>query len=152
MSAVPDLRILADNVSERLGIFSFYMPSIHYNLIVKLLSDRFGIQVRGGCDCAGTYGHYLLNLSYDESKTFTQKIIHKDQSAKPGWVRLSFHPTSTDKDVIFMADSLKQIRNNYKVWSEDYTYNKHTNEFTHKAGSEGYTRAESFFAMNDFVD
>jgi selenocysteine lyase/cysteine desulfurase len=151
LGKVPDLRILADDVRERLAIFSFYMPSIHYNLIVKLLSDRFGIQVRGGCDCAGTYGHYLLNVSYNESKLITDKISNKDQSAKPGWVRLSFHPTTTDLELLFIADALKQIRKNYANWSSDYTYNKHTNEFIYKNGSEGFTKAESFFTMNDLV-
>jgi selenocysteine lyase/cysteine desulfurase len=58
------VHILADNVRHRLGVISFYMTGIHYNLIVKILSDRFGIQVRGGCACAGTYGHYLLHVSH----------------------------------------------------------------------------------------
>jgi selenocysteine lyase/cysteine desulfurase len=148
---VPDLTILADNVDKRLGILSFYITDIHYNLAVKLLSDRFGIQVRGGCDCAGTYGHYLLNLTYDQSKMFTVKINHRDQSEKPGWVRLSLHPTMTDQEIFFIADALKQIRNNYKEWSSDYSYNKHTNEFVYKKGPDGFTKAESFFLMKDFV-
>jgi selenocysteine lyase/cysteine desulfurase len=68
---VPGLHILADNTEDRLGIISFYIDSIHYNLIVKLLSDRFGVQVRGGCVCAGTYGHYLLNSSFAVYKCYS---------------------------------------------------------------------------------
>ena len=59
---IPSLHILADNIGHKLGAISFYVDGIHYNLIVKLLNDRFGVQVRGGCSCAGTYGHYLLHV------------------------------------------------------------------------------------------
>ncbi len=59
MVKIPGIKILADNVTDRLGVFSFYFNDIHFNLAVKLLNDKFGIQVRGGgCACAGTYGHF----------------------------------------------------------------------------------------------
>ncbi|MEI7490376.1 MAG: aminotransferase class V-fold PLP-dependent enzyme [Bacteroidota bacterium] len=129
LGKVKGLHILADNVSERLGVISFYMDSIHYNLLVSLLSDRFGIQVRGGCACAGTYGHYLLDVSYEKSKKITDSISNGDLSAKPGWVRLSLHPTMKDKEVVYIADALLQISRNHKEWGSDYNYDKHTNEF-----------------------
>ncbi|MBI4427591.1 MAG: aminotransferase class V-fold PLP-dependent enzyme, partial [Ignavibacteriales bacterium] len=50
---IPGVQILADNLSHRIGIISFFIDGVHYNLVVKLLNDRFGIQVRGGCSCAG---------------------------------------------------------------------------------------------------
>ncbi len=71
---IPHLHILADEFEDRLGVFSFYIDHVHYNLVVKLLNDLAGIQVRGGCTCAGTYGHYLLNVSYEQSKRITEKI------------------------------------------------------------------------------
>ena len=129
LATVPGLHILADNVSDRLGVISFYIDSIHYNLVVSFLSDRFGIQVRGGCACAGTYGHYLLDVSYEKSQKITNSISSGDLSEKPGWVRLSLHPTMTDHEVVYIADALRQISRNHKEWSNDYTYNKHTNEF-----------------------
>ena len=89
---VPGIHILADNVEDRMGVISFYHEQIHFNLLVRLLSDRFGIQVRGGCVCAGTYGHYLLEVSYARSKEITDKINHGDLSEKPGWVRWSLAP------------------------------------------------------------
>jgi len=134
---VSDLHILANNVENRLGVISFYIDSIHYNLIVKLLSDRFGIQVRGGCVCAGTYGHYLLNVSYDKSKKITDKINLGDLSEKPGWVRLSIHPTMKDEELHYIVDALKQIQKNQLEWGKDYTYNKNTNEFRYKKSSDG---------------
>jgi selenocysteine lyase/cysteine desulfurase len=131
MDKIPGLHILADNQRKRLGIISFYFDDIHYNLVVKLLSDRYGVQVRGGCACAGTYGHYLLDVSYEHSKSITELINHGDLSQKPGWIRLSLHPTMTDAELKFIMKALSEIRENHKTWSEDYMYNKHTNEFKH---------------------
>jgi selenocysteine lyase/cysteine desulfurase len=132
MRKIPNLHILADNIEDRLGIMSFYIEDIHYNLFVRLLSDRFGIQVRGGCACAGTYGHYLLNVTYNQSREITQKINSGDLSTKPGWIRLSLHPTMTTDDLYFTADAIKKIGKNYKKWAQDYSYDKYTNEFTNK--------------------
>jgi len=129
LSGIPGLHILADSIRDRLGVISFYIKGIHYNLAVSLLSDRFGIQVRGGCACAGTYGHYLLDVSYEMSKEITQKISSGDLSEKPGWIRLSLHPTMTIDEVDYICDALRQVVKHHKKWQSDYTYNKHTNEF-----------------------
>ncbi|MBM3435652.1 MAG: aminotransferase class V-fold PLP-dependent enzyme [Bacteroidetes bacterium] len=132
MSKVPGIHILADNVTDRLGAISFYIEGIHYNLLVKLLNDRFGIQVRGGCACAGTYGHYLLDVSYEHSHRITELISSGDLSVKPGWVRLSLHPTMTGEEMMIFADALRQIVKNVRTWEQDYDYNKRKNEFTNK--------------------
>lgn len=129
---VNGLRLLADNIEERLGVVSFYMENIHYNLIVRLLSDRFGIQVRGGCACAGTYGHYLLEVSYDESQEITRRINSGDLSDKPGWVRISIHPTTTNMEVDHLLEAINLITKNIELWEKDYTYNNKTNEFIFK--------------------
>lgn len=126
------LHILAENQPDRLGIISFYIDGLHYNLVVKLLSDRFGIQVRGGCACAGTYGHFLLDVTYEKSKTITELINHGDLSQKPGWIRLSLHPTMYDEELEFILDAIEQIALIGADWATDYSYDKHTNEFTHK--------------------
>jgi len=129
---ISDLNILADNIKLRLGIISLYIEGIHFNLVVKLLNDRFGIQVRGGCACAGTYGHYLLNVSYEDSHSITSLINSGDLSKKPGWIRLSLHPTMTDKELDYVIDALVQIRKNHIGWGKDYIYNRKANEFRHK--------------------
>lgn len=131
MDKIPGIRILANNHRKRLGVISFYYTDIHYNLAVKLLSDRYGIQVRGGCACAGTYGHFLLDVSYEHSKSITDLINHGDLSQKPGWVRLSLHPTMTNAELEFIINALSEIDKNHKIWGEDYAYNKHNNEFKH---------------------
>jgi selenocysteine lyase/cysteine desulfurase len=136
LRTVPGLHILADNVEERLGVISFYIERIHYNLLVKILNDRFGIQVRGGCACAGTYGHYLLDVSYESSHEITQRINSGDLSIKPGWVRLSLHPTMTDQELDFVCDALDQISKNISSWAGDYIYDKRKNEFRHRSEPE----------------
>lgn len=148
MRTIPNIHILADNVEQRLGVISFYIDNIHYNLIVKLLSDRFGIQVRGGCVCAGTYGHYLLNVSYAKSKTITEKINHGDLSEKPGWVRLSIHPTMKDQELFYIIDALKKIGKFHDLWSKDYNYNLHTNEFSFKNDSSAIMHPDKWFVLN----
>ncbi len=129
---IPNTYILADNVEERLGVLSFYFDHIHYNLVVKLLSDKFGIQVRGGCACAGTYGHFLLNVDYELSKQITEKINTGDLSDKPGWIRISLHPTTTNKEVRAIVNALKEIHTCHKEWGKDYNYLRRKNEYVHK--------------------
>ncbi|HVO74103.1 MAG TPA: aminotransferase class V-fold PLP-dependent enzyme [Ignavibacteriaceae bacterium] len=129
LGKIPEIVILAGNVEDRLGALSFYIKNIHYNLVVKLLNDRFGIQVRGGCSCAGTYGHYLLHVSPSQSKHITDLIDHGDLSEKPGWVRLSFHPTTTDEEIDFIMDSIRQVIRNIDSWEKDYKYSASRNEF-----------------------
>jgi selenocysteine lyase/cysteine desulfurase len=147
LQKIPDLHILADNIRERLGVISFYIEAIHYNLIVRLLSDRFGVQVRGGCACAGTYGHYLLDVSYEKSKKITEKINTGDLSEKPGWVRISLHPTMLDEELLFIVDGLKQIQENHLEWEKEYTYNKYSNEFKNIIEPEGMIKAEDWFRL-----
>lgn len=128
---IPKLHILANNIEDRIGIISFYVEDMHYNLICKHLNDRFGIQMRGGCSCAGTYGHYLLHVDPNRSKRITDKINAGDLSEKPGWVRLSLHPTMTNEELYKIIDALNQIIKFGHTWSNDYVYSPHTNEFYH---------------------
>jgi len=145
---IPGLKILADNTERRLGIISLFLEGVHYNLLVRLLSDRFGVQVRGGCACAGTYGHYLLDVTYHQSKEISDRINTGDLSMKPGWIRLSLHPTLTDDELNYIIDAIKKIEKNHSNWENDYTYNKMTNEFTNrKAQSETSVDYKKWFIL-----
>ena len=126
---VEALHILAENIKDRLGVLSFYVDNIHYNLLVKILNDRFGIQSRGGCSCAGTYGHYLFNIDKSTSNKISNFIDSGDLSQKPGWVRLSIHPIMTDEEAHYIVDAVKQTVKNIKKWQNDYTYDPFSNEF-----------------------
>ena len=74
----------------------------------------------------------------DQSKKITDKINDGDYSDKPGWVRMSVHPTMTNDEIYFITDAIKQIINNIEEWQKDYTYSSHNNEFYHisKNGKE----------------
>ncbi len=150
LRTIKGLKILADNVEKRLPLFSFFIEGIHYNLVVKLLSDRYGIQTRGGCVCAGTYGHYLLEVSYDKSHKITEKINSGDLSEKPGWIRMSLHPTMTDSELEYVLNAIREISENKEILKKDYLYKKKSNEFVHKSESEipGKTVRE-WFNMNN---
>jgi selenocysteine lyase/cysteine desulfurase len=132
---IPGLVILADHSEDRLAVISFYVENIHYNLIVQLLNDRFGVQVRGGCSCAGTYGHYLLHVDWEKSHMITDRIDQGDLSAKPGWVRFSMHPTMKTEELDYALDAIRQIVENVDEWKRDYRYDNHTNEFIHISGN-----------------
>ena len=133
LKKIPKLHILSENVKNRLGVVSFYIEDVHFNLIVKILNDRFGVQVRGGCACAGTYGHFLLGVSPEKSKEISDQISTGDLSEKPGWVRLSLHPTMTDAELDTVISGLTQLVENLDEWSKEYEYNTKSNEFKHRS-------------------
>jgi selenocysteine lyase/cysteine desulfurase len=128
---IKNVNVLADNISDRLNVYSFYIDDCHYNLVVQLLNDRYGIQTRGGCSCAGTYGHYLLDVDINFSHEITDQINEGNLTFKPGWVRMSLHPTMTDEEVLFIVNAIEEVANNHQKWATDYKYNSDTNEFTH---------------------
>ncbi|GGK14896.1 selenocysteine lyase [Yeosuana aromativorans] len=135
LSKIGNLKILAPEHTDRLGVFSFYIDNAHYNLVVKLLNDRFGIQTRGGCSCAGTYGHYLLHVDQLTSKAIEQKILEGCLMERPGWVRMSIHPTMTNAEIEFICDAIEEVAKNVVDWQKDYAYNPMKNEFVHKGNS-----------------
>lgn len=148
LDKIKGLNILANNVRDRLGVISFYIEKIHYNLVVRILNDKYGIQTRGGCACAGTYGHFLLEVSYDQSQEITDKINHGDLSDKPGWVRWSLHPTMKDSEVELMITALNDIVENIENYNKDYTHDKHTNVYWHKDEKSDDELMESWFSLD----
>ncbi|MFZ7946594.1 MULTISPECIES: aminotransferase class V-fold PLP-dependent enzyme [Bacillaceae] len=129
LEGVPGVHILSGQIKNRLGIVSLIIDNIHYNLIVRLLNDRFGIQVRGGCSCAGTYGHYLFQIDKKTSKLITEKINQGDMSVKPGWVRFSIHPIMTNEEILLFVKAIKEIIVNIDDWKKDYVYDSASNDY-----------------------
>lgn len=150
---IPGVHILADQIEVRLGVISFYSDRVHYNLMVMLLNDRYGIQVRGGCSCAGTYGHYLLHVDPTRSKAITDAIDSGDLSNKPGWVRFSLHPTMTNRELKYIIDAIHEITENVAELEKDYEYSPLTNEYTHKNfDAEGeLARIEGWFKIPELT-
>lgn len=123
------VNMLEPTVTKRLAIVSFYITGVHYNLVVRLLNDKFGIQTRGGCSCAGTYGHILLNVDHDTSQQITKQIDQGDYCEKPGWIRASFHPTTTNDEAKLVVEAINTLTENIQVWSKEYRFNPATGDF-----------------------
>jgi selenocysteine lyase/cysteine desulfurase len=133
LDPISNIKILAGQHKDRLGVISFYIEDLHFNLGVKLLNDKFGIQTRGGCSCAGTYGHFLLHVDQKMSHELTNEISIGDLVRKPGWIRMSVHPTTTNAEMEFVCDSIIDLAEHHHTWATDYEYSKCNNEFTHKS-------------------
>ncbi|MEJ8570490.1 aminotransferase class V-fold PLP-dependent enzyme [Microbaculum marinum] len=112
-SGAPDLELLGNSRAERLPIFSFRIGTrgdhVHHQLVTRLLSDRFGIQARGGCACAGPYVHRLLDIDEAESERLSRAILAGDEVAKPGFVRLNFSVLMSDQTVDFILESVRTL-------------------------------------------
>jgi selenocysteine lyase/cysteine desulfurase len=96
----PNIEILGSHSLDRLSIVSFVVRHpgpdgrrryLHHNYVVALLNDLFGIQSRGGCSCAGPYGHRLLGIDLETSHEFEREIGRGCEGIKPGWVRVNFN-------------------------------------------------------------
>jgi selenocysteine lyase/cysteine desulfurase len=148
LAAIPGVHVLGQGVRNRLAMLSFWVEGVHYNLMVRLLNDRFGVQARGGCSCAGTYGHYLLHVDPSRSKRITDRIDQGDLSDKPGWVRLSFHPSTTMADIDHSINAVAECVANVDAWSKDYAYSNLTNEYAHKDGDQMLkARVQEWFTL-----
>ncbi|WP_407557021.1 aminotransferase class V-fold PLP-dependent enzyme [Winogradskyella sp. 4-2091] len=150
LDSISNINILAGQHKDRLGVISFYIDDLHFNLAVKLLNDKFGIQTRGGCSCAGTYGHFLLHVDQQMSHELTNEISIGDLVRKPGWIRMSIHPTTTNAEINFVCDSIIDLAKNHKSWSDDYEYFKSNNEFVHKTlvdKSSDYSDVNEWFNL-----
>ena len=142
-----NIKILASQHKNRLGVVSFYIEDLHFNLGVKILNDKFGVQTRGGCSCAGTYGHHLLEVDQKMSNDLNDEISLGDLIRKPGWIRMSIHPTTTTAEIEMVCESLLSLAQNHHEWSLDYIYNSKSNEFEHKNSTNSEKAlVESWFA------
>ncbi len=94
-SACPGLTVLGERNAPRLSIVSLRFRhgqrDLHYGFVVALLNDLFGIQMRGGCSCAGPYGHNLLGMDMAYSKAIETELDKGNMLFRPGWVRLNFN-------------------------------------------------------------
>lgn len=132
LSKIENLKILEEHNHNRSGIISFVVNGLPYGLVVTLLSDLFGVQARGGCSCAGTYGHRLFGISRNESQKITDLIDRGDNSQKPGWVRISLHPTMTDHELDRVLTSIESVVEDGHKFMRFYNYSAGTNAWVYK--------------------
>jgi selenocysteine lyase/cysteine desulfurase len=111
--ALPQLRILGNPRAKRLGIVSLMVRHgegfLHHDYVVALLNDLFGIQARGGCSCAGPYGHRLLGIGPERSRAFEAEVLRGSGGIKPGWVRLGFNYFFSPEDLDYVIEAVSLI-------------------------------------------
>ena len=139
-SAVPQIQILGNPKAERLSIVSFVVHgsrgrSLHHNLVVAMLNDLFGIQARGGCSCAGPYGHRLLNIDAARSREFELAIASGVEGVKPGWVRVNFNYFLSEPVFDYIVRAVEMVARHGERLVRDYRFNPHTGLWRHKDGS-----------------
>jgi selenocysteine lyase/cysteine desulfurase len=138
-STNPNLAILGNKSAWRLSIVSFIVRHrqayLHHNFIVALLNDLFGIQSRGGCGCAGPYGHRLLGIDVETSKEFEREIVRGCEGIKPGWVRVNFNYFLSETQFQFLLDAIHLIANDGWRLLPHYRFNPDTGEWRHRAAA-----------------
>lgn len=130
LNLIEGVRIVGEQKSKRIGAVSFNIDDIHYNAVVRIMNDRFGVQIRGGWACASTYCHYLFELDASQSKRLTDGIDSQNLTGKPGWARMSLHPTMTDQELDYVLDAIAYIAAHKQELKQDYVYDIKTNDFT----------------------
>jgi selenocysteine lyase/cysteine desulfurase len=135
----PCIEILGNLDAERLSIVSFVVraPSgryLHHNYVVALLNDLFGIQSRGGCSCAGPYGHALLGIDLERSHEFAEEIVHGCGGIKPGWVRVNFNYFISDAVFSYVVDAVRLVaRHGWRLLG-DYRFDPSNGLWKHRRG------------------
>ncbi|MBR0560129.1 aminotransferase class V-fold PLP-dependent enzyme [Neokomagataea anthophila] len=131
----PAIEILGNTQANALPIFSFRIHdiknggSIHQQLFTRMLSDKYGIQARGGCACAGPYAHRLLDINESESETIRSAIMNGEEIQKPGWVRLNLSVLMSDEKVDYILKSVIELASNPHETASFYDVDRSTARF-----------------------
>jgi selenocysteine lyase/cysteine desulfurase len=138
-SEEPGITILGNLEAERLSIVSFVVrrPSgryLHHNFIVALLNDLFGIQSRGGCSCAGPYGHRLLGIDIERSHAFEREIEVGCEGIKPGWVRVNFTYFLDEQVADYIIEAVRFVAHEGHRFLLDYRFDTATGLWHHEDG------------------
>jgi len=108
-----NIEILGNTDEESLSIFSLRLKhqgkDLHYGFVVALLNDLFGIQARGGCSCAGPYGHNLLGMDMAYSRALEQELNNGHMVLRPGWVRLNFNYFIDDSTLDYLLSAVELV-------------------------------------------
>jgi selenocysteine lyase/cysteine desulfurase len=137
-SANPNIELLGNLQAERLSIVSFVVRGgrryLHHNFVVALLNDLFGIQSRGGCSCAGPYGHRLLGIDIDRSHEFEREIARGCEGIKPGWVRVNFNYFISEAVFQYVLDAVHLVANEGHRLLPDYRFDPASGLWRHRRG------------------
>lgn len=135
-SAHPNLEILGNPDAWRLSIVSFVVRHegrfLHHNFVVALLNDLFGVQARGGCSCAGPYGHRLLGIDLETSHAFGREIMRGCEGIKPGWVRVNFNYFLRDETVDYLLKAVRFVAEHGWKLLPDYEFDADSGHWSHR--------------------
>ncbi|GAA1022491.1 aminotransferase [Acrocarpospora pleiomorpha] len=135
----PNIEILGSHRSRRLSIVSLRVRAgslyLHHNYVVALLNDLFGIQSRGGCSCAGPYGHRLLGIDQARSHALRDKIEQGCESVRPGWVRVNFNYFISDTVCDYLIDAVDLLAASGHRLLTDYRFDPSTGLWKHRHGA-----------------
>jgi selenocysteine lyase/cysteine desulfurase len=139
-STNPAIQVLGNTQSERLSILSFVVSRpggryLHHNFVVALLSDLFGIQARGGCSCAGPYGHRLLGIDIERSHEFEHEITQGCEGIKPGWTRVSFNYFISETVFRYLVDAVDLVATHGWKLLAEYQFDPTTGLWRHHLGA-----------------
>jgi len=137
-SKQPNIQILGNNDAWRLSIVSFIVQHgdryLHHNFVVRLLNDLFGLQTRGGCSCAGPYGHRLLNIDVQRSRAFQCEIRKGSEGIKPGWTRVNFNYFISEDVFQFVLDTVDFVAQHGWRFLPLYDFDPLTGLWQHRDG------------------
>ncbi|KAA8497835.1 putative cysteine desulfurase [Porphyridium purpureum] len=132
---VPNLHMLGPGVcdAKRVGIVSMVIDGLHYNFVVALLNDLFGIQARGGCNCAGPYALRLLRI--DQAKGMRCMELSSSSAAfKLGWFRINFQYFFTDFIADYIIDAVIFVARHGWRFLPEYSLNVKTGMWSYRYG------------------
>jgi selenocysteine lyase/cysteine desulfurase len=139
-SANPNIELLGNLQAERLSIVSFVVRDdggpryLHHNFVVAVLNDLFGIQSRGGCSCAGPYGHRLLGIDIERSHEFEREIARGCEGIKPGWVRVNFNYFISEAQFEYLLDAVHLVADQGRKLLLDYRFDPASGLWRHRRG------------------
>jgi len=120
------INILGGTEAERLSIFSVEIAPkgyrLHYGFVVALLNDLFGIQVRGGCSCAGPYAHHLLNMCSEDADRYEQMTASNQAGMRPGWIRFNLHYLMSEHEVDYILSAIEFVAEHGLKWLANYEF------------------------------
>ncbi|WP_327341527.1 aminotransferase class V-fold PLP-dependent enzyme [Streptomyces europaeiscabiei] len=136
----PGIEVLGNHHARRLAVISFRIrysehSHLHHNYVVALLNDLFGIQARGGCSCAGPYGHRLLAIDEATSRALLDEVVHGCDGIKPGWTRVNFNYFISDTVRDYLIDAVGLIAAHGHRLLPDYRFDPHTGLWRHHVGA-----------------
>ena len=148
-SANPHIELLGNTAAPRLPIISFRVRHedryLHHHFVVALLNDLFGIQARGGCSCAGPYGHDLLSIDADRAAAIQRQVSDGYLGSKPGWARITFHYTMSESIVDYIIEAVDLIGRYGHRLLEDYRFDPSSGHWHHhRAPSRRRSRWQMF--------